>query len=482
MACCPVLLCVVWSGLAVVGADVYTSSAQLQKLMDTERQLLLFLEKLYTRFSEDDPAHRGTLASVQLDLQALPMTSSVRHPLDAVVGLRRYHGYVGKYLQLLPDTMATRVADNLRRFGTSLPDTAQVTGSQHGLLRLQSTYKLTTGMLMTSSLFNVSARDCIAIATVAERAGLKTLASDWFDVASGLPALKHQTSQSVTRGNTHQHQPSEKDPKGNLLSEDSLQDEEFDELCRQHMNTSTLGYTTTTAVCRHVTADVPFMRWRLEELHDDPHIVLFHDVIADWEADVFIRLASGMLERATTGQSPGQGSLSEARTSKVAWLWDNHTHTVARVSRRVADITGLNTDFRDSATFAEPFQVVNYGIGGHYSPHYDFYVNQDNVKTSRGFSSNSGDRMATFMFYLSDVEEGGATVFPELGIGAPPVKNAALFWYNFLPDGSPDPRTRHGGCPVLYGHKWVANKWIREMSGAMTRSCTPAMSPTRNLT
>ena len=31
---------------------------------------------------------------------------------------------------------------------------------------------------------------------------------------------------------------------------------------------------------------------------------------------------------------------------------------------------------------------------------------------------------------------------------------AALFWYNYTPDGKPDPRTKHGGCPVLYGQKW----------------------------
>ncbi|XP_067650758.1 prolyl 4-hydroxylase subunit alpha-3-like isoform X1 [Haliotis asinina] len=412
-----------------------------------------------------------TLTSVQVDLHALPITASVRHPLDAVVGLRRYHGYVGKYLERLPEVMARRVEENLRLFGTSLPDSAQVTGSQYGLLRLQSTYKLTPGMLVTSSTFNVTASDCIAIATVAERAGLHGLASDWLEVASGFSDL--ESRESLAGGSKHQRWM--KALRGNPVSQHSLEDE-FDVLCRKHINRSALGYTTNTAVCRHVAGDVPFMRWRLEELLDDPPIALFHDVITDREAQVFIRLGSSMLERATTGESPGQASFTEARTSKVAWLWDNHTHTVVRVSKRVADITGLKTDFRESATFAEPFQVVNYGVGGHYAPHYDYYVNQDNVKTSRGFSQNSGDRMATFMFYLSDVEGGGATVFPELGIGVPPIKNAALFWYNFLRDGSPDPRTRHGGCPVLYGHKWVANKWIREVSGAMTRSCTAAMS------
>jgi prolyl 4-hydroxylase len=37
-----------------------------------------------------------------------------------------------------------------------------------------------------------------------------------------------------------------------------------------------------------------------------------------------------------------------------------------QVTRRVGDVTGL-----DMAT-AEDLQVVNYGIGGHYEPHFDY--------------------------------------------------------------------------------------------------------------
>lgn len=87
------------------------------------------------------------------------------------------------------------------------------------------------------------------------------------------------------------------------------------------------------------------------------------------------------------------------------------------------------------------------------------------------YLKDSGDRASTFMIYLGDVSLGGATVFPRLGIGAPPIKKAALSWYNFTPDGLPDPRTLHGGCPVIIGDKWVANKWIHEISTAMTKSC-----------
>ena len=57
-------------------------------------------------------------------------------------------------------------------------------------------------------------------------------------------------------------------------------------------------------------------------------------------------------------------------------------------------------------------------------------------------------------FQLSNVEYGGYTVFPILGLQMKPIKNSALFWYNLHSDGTPDYLTLHGGCPVLFGSKW----------------------------
>ena len=41
-----------------------------------------------------------------------------------------------------------------------------------------------------------------------------------------------------------------------------------------------------------------------------------------------------------------------------------------------------------------------------------------------------------------------------------PKKGSAAFWYNLTSDGYRDPFTRHGGCPVLKGSKWILNKWM----------------------
>lgn len=62
----------------------------------------------------------------------------------------------------------------------------------------------------------------------------------------------------------------------------------------------------------------------------------------------------------------GDLEVAHYRISKSAWLKEEEHEAVARVSRRIEDMTGLST------STAEELQVVNYGIGGHYEPHYDF--------------------------------------------------------------------------------------------------------------
>jgi prolyl 4-hydroxylase len=64
--------------------------------------------------------------------------------------------------------------------------------------------------------------------------------------------------------------------------------------------------------------------------------------------------------------------------------------------------------------------------------------------------------------YLSDVDAGGGTDFPDLGITVMPKKGRALLWpsvYNSEPMKA-DNRLRHQALPVEEGTKFAANGWL----------------------
>uniref|UniRef100_A0AAR5PBD1 Fe2OG dioxygenase domain-containing protein n=1 Tax=Dendroctonus ponderosae TaxID=77166 RepID=A0AAR5PBD1_DENPD len=174
--------------------------------------------------------------------------------------------------------------------------------------------------------------------------------------------------------------------------------------------------------------------------------------------------------RRATVQNSQTGALETAqyRISKSAWLKNEEHKHIADVARRVEDMTGLSMET------AEELQVVNYGIGGHYEPHFDFARKEE---TNAFQNLGTGNRIATVLFYMSDVVQGGATVFPMARTALWPKKGTAAFWFNLFPSGDGDKRTRHAACPVLAGSKWVSNKWIHEREQEFRRPCTTERPP-----
>ncbi|XP_073705985.1 prolyl 4-hydroxylase subunit alpha-1-like [Garra rufa] len=184
---------------------------------------------------------------------------------------------------------------------------------------------------------------------------------------------------------------------------------------------------------------------------DEPQIIRYHEIISDREIEILKNMSRPLLSRSGVYQD-GQNTISQGRVSQSVFLQDKDP-VDARVSQRIEDATGLSMET------AESLHVQNYGIGGRYEPHYDALKKQN-------------DRIATFLFYMSDVEIGGATVFPNVGVAVQPKKGSAVFWYNLHRNGQVDSDTKHAGCPVLRGNKWVANKWILEFGQEFRRPCS----------
>ena len=202
------------------------------------------------------------------------------------------------------------------------------------------------------------------------------------------------------------------------------------------------------------------MRIKIEEAYKNPYIIIYHDVLSDNEIDEIKKLALPLMSRATI-QNPvtGLSEIVDYRVSKSAWLMDKDSEVVARVIRRIGEFSKL------SVKSAELLQVANYGIGGQYEPHYDY------ARPGEKVAFKNGNRIATWLNYMSDVEAGGATAFIDLGISLKPKKGSAAFWFNLYPNGEGNLLTLHAACPVLLGSKWVSNIWFHEREQEFVRPC-----------
>ena len=223
--------------------------------------------------------------------------------------------------------------------------------------------------------------------------------------------------------------------------------------------------------------------FKMETKNIDPFVAIFRDFFGESEMKSYLDEAnnSGQMKRSTHGGSRfGEASTyvaSYSRTSKQTWIQELRRDLpdglvqegfllpiANQVSFRVQNATLMNVF---TANGGEAYQVANYGIGGQYSKHLDASGADRVAEPFKGV----GDRIQTFMGYLVDVEAGGATAFPLLGLSVWPRKGDAITWYNLRRNGQNDPLTLHGGCPVIKGSKWITNKWIRQFPQLLNFPC-----------
>lgn len=186
---------------------------------------------------------------------------------------------------------------------------------------------------------------------------------------------------------------------------------------------------------------------------ESPRLVLFGGLLSEEECDALRQAAASRLARSETVAAAVDGSeVNAARTSQGMFFERAENEICARIEARIAHLVNWPVDH------GEGLQVLRYGPGAEYLPHYD-YFDLSHASTP-AILERGGQRVGTLVMYLNTPQRGGATVFPDVGLEVAPIKgNAVFFSYG---QAHPSSQTLHGGAPVLEGEKWVATKWLRE--------------------
>ena len=180
------------------------------------------------------------------------------------------------------------------------------------------------------------------------------------------------------------------------------------------------------------------------------HPKSYPQFLTETERKYILQTAEPMFRKSTVVNE----SMPNVRQSYTAWLPKTDS-TIKSIIQRVCDIT--NIPFEN----AEKVQVVKYDPNGYYKPHYD--ASCDDRKECVEFEKNGGQRVLTMIIYLNDDYEGGHTHFPRLDTKYKLASCDALLFYSLEQNGNKcHPLSLHAGTPVISGHKYIANIWLRE--------------------
>lgn len=186
-----------------------------------------------------------------------------------------------------------------------------------------------------------------------------------------------------------------------------------------------------------------------------PRIILFGNLLSGEECEEMITLSRGKLERSSVvNNETGSYDVHPHRTSYGTYFNRGENELIRRIESRIAELVQFPLEN------GEPIQILHYERGGEYKPHFDYF--DPKQPGNEQVLTQGGQRIATLIMYLNDVEAGGSTVFPEVGIDVLPRRGNAVYFAYCADNGVLDPRSLHGGNPVGGGEKWIATKWFRE--------------------
>ncbi|XP_037944125.1 uncharacterized protein LOC119676931 [Teleopsis dalmanni] len=499
--------------------DYYTSIAGLDDVLSVEFYLIELFDVYITQAEEVNNAVKRIVFDMEKEMNSslTLLETHYQNPLHAFKILKRL---VVDWKQVeklfITNEIAEVFSQNLTKLegvGFKWPTREDLQGASNGLVRLQQTYNISTNDIANGTALGkvlsrqLSAADCFELGVTLYETSNFQFAIEWlmkakvrlenesldinytltFPRVFDAQILHYLSLTMFSIGNLKMAQRFNfklliQDPESqeglqnkiiilqNLLDDrrtlyvtdsnqkkDNLQ-ELYEKVCRKEITQTPTQQRV--LHCRYVTNNTPFATiapFKMEILNQDPLVAYYHEAIYENEINYIINKTVNIVERSKIGDRLMQ-AYSEIRTSKNSWLHHNDHKYLENLRQRLHDITLLDL------TSAEALQVANYGIGGHYGPHYDFSEIPDSFP-------GTGNRILTALFYINDVELGGATAFPFLHLSVSPIRRSVLIWYNMHESLEYDYRTKHAGCPVLKGSKWICNEWFHEIGQEFKRPC-----------
>jgi len=193
---------------------------------------------------------------------------------------------------------------------------------------------------------------------------------------------------------------------------------------------------------------------RGRRLCEAPLVHVLDDVLSAEECAHIIDIAGPKMGRARVSGSEGV-RLSAGRSNTRTWVRHDVDDKVLTIASRIAGVVGM------PLVHAESLQVIHYGRGQEYRPHFDAY----DLTTEKGqrYCERGGQRLITALVYLNNVKAGGETGFPHLKIDVLARRGRMLIFHNCHPQTTTrDPNTYHQGKAPLRGRKWAFNLWFHE--------------------
>lgn len=188
---------------------------------------------------------------------------------------------------------------------------------------------------------------------------------------------------------------------------------------------------------------------------DKPRIIVMERFATVEECQWLIaRADGGGLQRAKVYRSSSTAQVAETRTNReMAFTILNADVVLSLIRDRIAAVT------RAPVTHFEIAKLLHYSPGEQFALHADF-IEAKTPELARELAQR-GQRVATFLIYLNEGYEGGATQFPRLSWQYRGGRGDALLFSNVDAAGAPDYDTVHAGMPPTAGEKWVLSQWIR---------------------